>query len=190
MIKSWRMIIITTLLTFVHTSALANSGGGAKHGAEAAPAPKQDRANHKFWESWVPMLGFTATKIPGLVDQQKVNPEEGRMLVVVFIASWCEPCQQLMPDLVKMQRRYQQLPIDFTFVFMHDTREDAEGFMKEFGIEGGYLANADVHKVFHNPELPTIYVGDRHKWLAARYEKAKRTDLPQLDELMKLITAN
>lgn len=189
MIQFVRMIIITTLLTFVHTAAWANSGG-AKHGAEAAPAPKPDRANHKFWESWVPMLGFTATKIPGLVDQQKVSPEEGRMLVVVFIASWCEPCQQLMPDLVKMQRRYQQLPVDFAYVFMHDTREDAEGFMKEFSIDSGYLANADVHKVFHNPELPTIYVGDRHQWLAARYEKAKRGDLPQLDELMKLVTAN
>jgi thiol-disulfide isomerase/thioredoxin len=178
------------LLSLVwHSSLYANSGGGEKHGAAAAAVPKPDRYKHKFWESWVPMLGFTATKIPGLVDQQKVSPEEGRMLVVVFVASWCEPCQQLMPDLVNLQRRYSRLHVDFAYVFMHDTREDAEGFMREFGIESGYLANADVHKVFHNPELPTIFVGDRHKWLAARYEKPKRADLAQLDELMKLITA-
>jgi thiol-disulfide isomerase/thioredoxin len=188
MIQFCRIAIVITLMLLGHSTAFASSGG-AKHGAEAAPAPKPDRDKHKFWESWVPMLGFTATKIPGLVDQQKVSPEEGRMLVVVFIASWCEPCQQIMPDLVSLQRRYNQLNVDFAYVFMHDTREDAEGFMKEFGIESGYLANADVHKVFHNPELPTIYVGDRHKWLAARYEKTKRADLTQLDELMKMITA-
>ena len=181
------MLFMVTFAPLSPGHAYANSGGG--HGAEEAPAAKPERKDHKFWESWVPMLGFSATKIPGLFDQERVDPVEGRMMVVIFVASWCEPCQLLMPDMLKLQQRYRRLNVDFIYVFMHDTRDDAEGFMKEFGIESGYLANADVHKVFHNPELPTIYVGDRHKWLVARHVKPHKDDLAKLDDMMRLLTA-
>ena len=185
------LLRLLSVLLFLSLSvcqlALANSGGGNHEAAPAAATP--NKTEHKFWQSWVPMLGFSATRIPGLVDQERVDPIEGRMLVVVFLASWCEPCQQLMPELIRLENRYRRLNADFVYVFAHDTRDDAEGFMKEFNLDRGYLANTEIHKVFHNPELPTIYVGDRHKWLAARYVKTTKKDLDELDGLLRLFTA-
>ena len=78
--------VLLFLAPSVCPSALANSGGGKHDEAPVAATP--NKSEHKFWQSWVPMLGFSATRIPGLVDQERVDPVEGRMLVVVFLASW------------------------------------------------------------------------------------------------------
>ena len=60
--------------------------------------------------------------------------------------------------------------------------------MQEFGIKRALLANYDVLKAYHNPDLPTIYVGDRHGWLATRYVKAKAQDLEDLSRFLDLMT--
>ena len=189
-----RTKLIFALLLFLlfsgHSSIFASEGGeGKKAEGEAEKGALGPRRDHKFWQSWVPMLGFDALRLQGGVDTKRIDPTEGRMLIVVFLASWCVPCQQLMPDIIRLEKRYQALNTDVVYVFAHDTREDAESFIKEFKLQNGYLASMDVFKIFHNPELPTIYVGDRRKWLAARYVKATKEDVAKLDELAKYLTA-
>jgi thiol-disulfide isomerase/thioredoxin len=163
--------------------------GEAKGGETAAAAAESTQVTTKYVASWLKMPSFSATQLPGEGDQAAVAPKAGRALVVVFLASWCEPCQQMLKDLQRVEKRYRPLNTDFVYVFTHDTRDDAEGFMKEFGMFQGYLANKDVLKTFHNPELPTIYIGDRHGWLAGRYLKADAAALASLDNFLKDITA-
>lgn len=170
-------------------SAQANSGGGEKKGEEAeadsAPSGPSDRYVHK----WIAFPKFAGALLPGADAQRGVEARSGRVIVVVFLASWCEPCQQLLPEFRAMEKRYQRLAADFHYVFVHDTLEDSSGFMKEFGIDQAILGNAEILKTFHNPDLPTIYVGDRHGWLMTRYVKAGPEAVRGLDELLKYLTA-
>ena len=163
-------------------------GGEKKEGEGDKGAPKVSGPTDRYVQHWVPMLGFSAAPV-GSSEQEQVQPRPGRALVVVFLASWCEPCQQLMPEILRLEKHYNKLNTDFVYVFTHDTGDDAAGFMKEFALEHAYLANQDVLKIYHNPELPTIYVGDRHKWLAGRFVNVSQQDLAKLDNLLRPMTA-
>jgi thiol-disulfide isomerase/thioredoxin len=107
----------------------------------------------------------------------------------LFLASYCEPCQEMMESYLRLEKRYRRLNTDFVYVFAHDTKDDAEGYMKEFGLRHGILANFDALKAFHNPKLPTIYVGDRHGWLMTRFEESSAADLAKLDTYLRDLTA-
>lgn len=158
-------------------------GGGGKESPSASPAVSGGYVHH-----WIKMPSFSAANVLDL-DAVDVGPRRGRMMIVFFLASWCEPCQEIVADVRRLEQRYQGLAADFVYVFAHDTRDDAAGFMREHHMTRGVLANHDVLTEYHNPELPTVYVGDRDGWLLTRYIKVKATDLAALDKWLLKWTA-
>lgn len=162
-------------------------------GPEADPVTKAQaeslEASDKYVHRWIPMPSFRGPGLGAAGSERTVEPKEGRLQVIVFLASWCEPCQQLMPELRVLEKRYERLGADFVYVFAHDTKDDANGFMQEFKVDDGLLATHDVLRAFHNPELPTVYVADKTKWIATRYVKAGKREVANLDDLLKHLTA-
>lgn len=120
---------------------------------------------------------------------EKINPELGYVSVAFFLATWCIPCQEILEDFKKIEAKYKDKPVHFYYVFSHDVKPDILGFQKEFTLADNILiANHDILKKFHNPQLPTIYVGDRHKFLLTRYVKPTSKELTELDTLLKYLT--
>ena len=176
-------LLITALLPS------ATAVAGEPKGEEHPGPPKAITATDHYVSSWVPLPSFSATKLDGEHESVTIEPSKGRLLVIVFLASWCEPCQQLMPQIQRLERHYQKLNTDFIYIFSHDTREDALGFMKEFHLSNAYLANQELLKTYHDPELPSIYVGDRHGWMLQRYLKTAAPDLAKLNGLLLYLAA-
>ncbi len=118
----------------------------------------------------------------------KVTP--GRGTIVVFIASWCEPCQQIMPQLKQVTSRYSSLYTDVVFIFAHDTVEDARGFAKEHKLSGNlFVATHDILKTFKNPMIPAVYVGDRYNYMGHRFIKMTAKDTLELDSYLAKINS-
>lgn len=190
--RSWTLPLIALLaapLAFAEQKPAAKPE--AKDGKDtAAPVPEAEalEPSDHYVHRWIPMPSFSATEVL-TQEPTKVEVKTGRAQVILFLASWCEPCQALMGDYIRLQKKYSRLNTDFIYVFAHDTKDDAEGFMKEYGMKQGFLANHDVLKAFHNPELPTVYVADRHGWLATRMVKATNKEVQDLAEFLKPITA-
>lgn len=184
-------MMIATMSASFALRAEANSAPKKEgEGAESAPPAETNEASDGYVHHWLPMPSFSAQALGVATgDPVSVASKPGRMLVLVFLASYCEPCQQLMGDLSRVEARFRRLNTDFVYVFAHDTQDDALGFMKEFNMPTGVLANFDALKAYHNPKLPTIYVGDRHGWLMTRYEEVTKTDIQTLDELLRKLTA-
>jgi hypothetical protein len=88
-----------------------------------------------------------------------------------------------------LEKKYENLHTQFIYVFTHDTKTDATGFAKEYGISKGLVANTALLQSFHNPELPTIYLGDRHGWLLKRWIKSEPKNLAELDQILKVLTS-
>jgi len=183
------MLSVALMFVAAPTQSMANEGE-AKGTSEAPPSPpKAIRATNFYVHTWIAMPGFTAARLDGENEQETTQPTKGRTMVLVFLASWCEPCQQMMPEMQRLQRHYQKLNTDFIYIFSHDTRDDALGFIKEFNLGKAYLANQSVLKTYHAPELPSIYVGDRHGWLVHRYLKVTAADLGKLDAMLQYLAA-
>lgn len=66
------------------------AGNGAGNGGEPLPE----------WKGTMTLDVMTADELQALIDQQ-----QGKVVVVQFWSTWCEPCKRMLPDLVELQKR-------------------------------------------------------------------------------------
>jgi thiol-disulfide isomerase/thioredoxin len=181
------------ILATIPLETLASGGGGSGHENKSDKAePEKPRlVGPKREYNPGKVLPFPSFSAPTLGDNSKLNfkPQSGHAAMIFFVSSWCEPCQVLVPDFKQLARKYSNKDVDILFVFAHDTKDDAKGFIKEFQIpQQSVLANLQILTAFKNPDLPSVYIGDRWGYLAERFIKIKKADIDQIDQAMGAIT--
>ncbi|MDZ7694222.1 MAG: TlpA disulfide reductase family protein [Balneolaceae bacterium] len=67
--------------------------------------------------------------------EQLINSYEGEKAVLVNMwATWCGPCVEEFPHIVKLQRKYKD-ELQVIFVSADFDKETARGFLKEQGVD-------------------------------------------------------
>ena len=89
-------------------------------------------------------LAFTEGKRPMAVDfnLERLNGEgdlrlsslRGKVVVINFWASWCEPCKKEMPRLEQAWQRYRSRGVTFIGVNTTDFTGDAQRFVKRYRL--------------------------------------------------------
>lgn len=167
---------IIIIMTFI----LASVNGLAADAKPAADATPQ-ASSGKYVKQWV---SFPGMSLKNLITAEPETREarKGRIQMIVFIASWCIPCQQIIDDFEKLEAKHKQKYTDLIYVFAHDTEVDARAFAKFHKIEdNSYLGTAKLLEDFHQPELPSVYLSDRYGWLVHRKLNVKEEDLAEID---------
>jgi thiol-disulfide isomerase/thioredoxin len=113
----------------------------------------------------------------------------GKVVLVDFWATWCQPCKQEMPGYQKLRDRYGSqgfVVIGFKFDTMMDT-EDPLKFAKRIGVRYPLaVATDDLRQKFGGIEgLPTTLLYDRQgilrqKIIGFEYTSTFETDLKPL----------
>ncbi len=117
--------------------------------------------------------------------------ERGYVLVTMFLASWCLPCQQIIRDTLELEEKYRGRHTKFLYVFAQDTLIDAQGFQKAYKLgDNAALADGKILESFHQPELPSFYISDRNQWMTMRRLAAEKGDLIEIDQFLEIHTAN
>jgi thiol-disulfide isomerase/thioredoxin len=187
------MVIWSSLAIASSDTSKKSDGAGNAHGAsdQSQPPPEAPKGPSRNYNPGK-ITKFPSFQAISLATggEIKYEPQKGRATLVIFIASWCDPCQILMGEFNQIARKYSSQSTDVFFVFAHDTKDDATGFMKEHQISSPVLmANQDLLKAFKNPELPSIYIADRWGYLADRFIKVKKDDIQNADLTLAKITA-
>ena len=111
-----------------------------------------------------------------LTNNQRVRLSDytGKVVLLDFYATWCEPCRAETPLLVKMDKQYsaQGLQIIGLNVGGDDDRDKVPAFAKEFGIQYPLgFPDDDLYDQFlsDNENIPQSFVFDRNGVLVKRF---------------------
>lgn len=157
------------------------SGGEQKASGAAAPVNPEFIITNNYVHHWIQMPPLAGKNID-TGEATVITPEKGQPTVLIFLASWCLPCQKLTRSFEALRAKYAPRSTRFVYVFTHDTRADALAFAKDHKLKGDrLLASRESLKAYHEPELPTVYVGDRAGWLVERYVNVAPEGLKDLD---------
>lgn len=99
---------------------------------------------------------------------------KGKVVVLDFYATWCEPCRAETPRLVQLQKQYQQqgLQVIGLNVGGADDRDFVPAFAKEFGIQYPLGFPDDEYAdsfLGDNQNIPQAFVFDRDGKLIKRF---------------------
>ena len=98
-------------------------------------------------QSASPLLGHPAPELAGqsLADGPvRLSSFRGRWVLVNFVASWCVPCQQEHPELLKFVERH-QVDADATVlgVVFEDSADNVRGFFRRLGGDWPVVTDPD-----------------------------------------------
>lgn len=75
-----------------------------------------------------------AASLPDLQDtEQPLSQWLGKVMVINFWASWCEPCRKEIPEFIEFQEKFRSNGLVFVGIAV-DQKERAAAFSKEIGI--------------------------------------------------------
>jgi thiol-disulfide isomerase/thioredoxin len=108
---------------------------------------------------------FTATSLTG--TPINFASYRGKVVVVNFWGSWCDPCRGEAPTLAVVSEQYRSRDVSFLGVDVGDTPANALAFTRRVGItypsvnDSGYAVTADFGRVVLVSSTPTTIVVDR-----------------------------
>ena len=115
---------------------------------------------------------------------------KGKVVVLDFYATWCEPCRAETPRLVQLQSSYgaQGLQIIGLNVGGDEDREEVPGFAKEFGVTYplGFPDDELVDRYLtDNQDIPQAFVFSRNGDLVKRFVGYNSTSGAELEDVIK-----
>ncbi len=94
----------------------------------------------------------------------------GKVVVLNFWASWCDPCVEELPLLQRTQRRIEGRNATVLGVSFRDVTSDALGFARRYRLTYPTLRDpdADFAREYGTASLPETFVIDRQGRIAAK----------------------
>ncbi len=94
----------------------------------------------------------------------KLSALRGKVVLVDFWASWCEPCKRELPLLGKMAAKLKPRGVEIVTINIDDKQANALDFIKTHGL-GKLTVVADTDKTlvgkYEPPKMPSSFVVDK-----------------------------
>jgi peroxiredoxin len=98
------------------------------------------------------------------IDGEKVSVEKGKVTIVDFWATWCEPCKKSFPKYQELYVKYKASGLEIVAVSVDDEKNGIADFVKTYGAKFP-VAWDEGHKVaecYKPPGMPSAFVIDKN----------------------------
>jgi cytochrome c biogenesis protein CcmG/thiol:disulfide interchange protein DsbE len=133
-----------------------------------------------------PAPDFSLTDLSG--QNFRLSDYRGKVVILDFWATWCDPCKQEIPHFIEMQNRYASQGLQVLGVSMDDDEPPVRQFRQQFKMNYPVaLGNAKLADQYGGIlGLPITFVIDRNGRITARHVGA--TDASVIEaEIRKLL---
>jgi thiol-disulfide isomerase/thioredoxin len=123
-------------------------------------------------------------------QRAQLSDYKGKVVVLDFYATWCEPCRAETPRLVQLQRQYaeQGLQVIGLNVGGEEDREQVPAFAKQFGISYPLAFPDDEFADAYlgdNQNIPQAFVFDRGGNMVKRFVGYSESSGAELEQIIK-----
>ena len=126
------VMALWALPAFGQTST-APPASGAQAGGADKPRKSAEVSKTKYSENWT-LNKIQEIDLEGLKKLLTRDPKDTRPMLVNFWATWCDPCREEFPDLVKIDEDYRPKSLNFVTVSLDDVTDinsEVPKFLKE-----------------------------------------------------------
>jgi cytochrome c biogenesis protein CcmG, thiol:disulfide interchange protein DsbE len=136
-------------------------------------------------------IGTAAPDFTVVDSDRQVTLSEfrGKVVVLNFWATWCQPCVAEMPSLVQMQRRMKDKGVTVLAVSIDDSDGAYHKFLQNYGIDFLTVRDADKksNALYGTFRFPETYIIDRNGTVRRKFIGAVEWSDPEIvDFLNKL----
>lgn len=94
-----------------------------------------------------PAAAFTLQELDG-TGALSLDDAKGKVTIINFFASWCIPCKQENPALVRVYERYRGSDVVFIGVLYQDSRDNGLKYVKDNGVTWPTASDDDGRVAF------------------------------------------
>lgn len=147
-------------------------------GAARADVKKGDRA-----------IDFHKTSVTG--QSVRLSSLKGKVVLVDFWASWCEPCKRELPLLATMAPKLRSRGIEIIAVNIDDDRHNAEQFLRDHHLKLTVVEDSDKHIVgeYGPPKMPSSFLVDKKGIVREVHAGFDDGDAPKLELSLEKLAA-
>lgn len=93
----------------------------------------------------------------------KVTIPEGKVVIVDFWATWCEPCKKSFPKFQELYVKYKASGLEIAAISVDDEKDGIAEFAKTHGAKFpvGWDKGHKIADIWKPPSMPTTFVVDK-----------------------------
>jgi thiol-disulfide isomerase/thioredoxin len=94
----------------------------------------------------------------------KLSALRGKVVLVDFWASWCEPCKRELPLLDRLAPKLRERGIEIVTINIDDDAAKADGFLREKGVSHLTVVRDTSKRIvgaYEPPKMPSSFAIDR-----------------------------
>lgn len=132
------------------------------------------------------VIDFTLKDIKGK-DVTLGNFIGKNVILLVFSATWCPPCNKEIPELKKLHNEYGESGLKIIDVYIQESRRKLVNFVKNKDIPYTILLDLDggVARQYKVRGIPTLMVIDKKGIIQKRSYPPSSRFIPLFEELLK-----
>lgn len=203
---------VITILLFTLFGGLLSAGGAQEAEAEAeseAPvttetaAPEEsenppigaetrallEASGMRVFQDRIPSIDFTLPRLEG--GETSLSSHQGSVVLLNFWATWCPPCREELPSMVRLQEELGDENFTILAVSLQEESDLVASFLEENGFELPVLLDrtGQVGGEYGVRGIPTSYVLDTNGRVLGMLVGAREWDSPDVLELMRHLGA-
>ncbi|HVH45784.1 MAG TPA: TlpA disulfide reductase family protein [Labilithrix sp.] len=141
------------------STANEKKSSGSHGAAAAAAAPNEITCSGK------PDVGKNASSFKvSTLGGGRAGLEKGKVYIVDFWATWCEPCKKSFPKYQDLYVKYKASGLEIVAISVDDEKKDIPDFIRTYGAKFpvGWDEGHKIADCFKPSNMPSAYVIDKN----------------------------
>jgi len=121
----------------------------------------------------------------------KLTIEKGKVTIVDFWATWCEPCKKSFPKLQELHVKHKSSGLNVVAISVDDDKKDIPAFIKRYGAKFpvGWDADHSIAAKYKPETMPSSFVVDKNGKIRFRHVGYHPGEEDELEKEFKQLVA-